>query len=515
MVDIPISGMDDPNSALYHIVVHLFGEPPGGHFEQLLREREISRVYQLRDLDEHHHNMITSLRSYLVTYHIIGDAWLNVTVADWNRFLRMHAMTATGPPRWSIINNPLGRILPPPRVAEMKDSKPAASSLVGSNKRKRCDGSAEEQKSAAVWVFPLANLPSGAIQSMVSFQTAKERASLRLTCVSLCTEVETFCKQALVGLKIKHRVDDTFDARIRDQTGLGTTLTKPVILPFFYLLWKAMRTHLYKLEPPVRNNAAHCIHLQLSKSGDRIVLTCAAGVRLWDLESKQQLRVIDAFEGDYPPHQTFLIEDAAIVCHDMHTISFWSQTDGSLVREHRIPGRHGFCKFLEFNGTLFFYDNFGSHIHKFDVRTGAFSVNFWTTYEQDFEDHVPRSTFASVTDCGWLVAWTVVGHVAAPVSNTSAEVHVFDLADGSLKNVFRGDQHTNIPRHLEPYPKSGLKKMMVCCQGRTSRNVLDLNDGSLMHEHPHSSLPLECSCIVPATSEHCVGFFFSTVSAGL
>jgi len=62
-------------------------------------------------------------------------------------------MTVTRPPWWSSINDPHESILPLPRVGEMEDCKPAASSLVGSNKRKRCDGSAEEQKIVAIWVF--------------------------------------------------------------------------------------------------------------------------------------------------------------------------------------------------------------------------------------------------------------------------------------------------------------------------------------------------------------------------
>jgi len=43
-MDFHISGMGDPYAALCHAVVHLFDEPPGGHFEQFLREQaEISQ----------------------------------------------------------------------------------------------------------------------------------------------------------------------------------------------------------------------------------------------------------------------------------------------------------------------------------------------------------------------------------------------------------------------------------------------------------------------------------------
>jgi len=117
----------------------------------------------------------------------------------------------------------------------------------------------------------LGGLPSGAIQRLEDFQSRKERASLRLTSRSFCDEVEIFCKKALSRLKTKHRVDDTFDDRIRVQTELETTRSKPLHLPFFYLIWKAMRTHLYTLESP-QGNISCCDDLRLFETEDRIAL---------------------------------------------------------------------------------------------------------------------------------------------------------------------------------------------------------------------------------------------------
>jgi len=102
-----------------------------------------------------------------------------------------------------------------------------------SNKRRRhYDGGQLEEDGVAVprhaaapgFCSLLADLPSGAIQQILDFQKShKERASLRLTCQSLRNEVEIFCKESLARLKTKHRVDDTFDARIRNQADLATS----------------------------------------------------------------------------------------------------------------------------------------------------------------------------------------------------------------------------------------------------------------------------------------------------
>jgi len=83
----------------------------------------------------------------------------------------------------------------------------------------------------------LGGIPSGAIQQVLDFQKShKERASLRLTSKRLCSEVEIFCKEALLArLKKKHRVDDTFNQRIRDQNQSGDDSNQacdsPILLP--------------------------------------------------------------------------------------------------------------------------------------------------------------------------------------------------------------------------------------------------------------------------------------------
>jgi len=209
----------------------------------------------------------------------------------------------------------------------------------------------------------LPGLPSGAIQQILDFQKShKEHASLRLTSKRLCSEVDIFCKALLARLKKKHRVDDTFGQRIHDQTNLETIRIKPVILPFFYLLWKAMKTYLYKLESPERkavrvDHDRDCLGLQLSESGDRITMTeegdAGVGVQLWNLDSKQLLEVVDATDS----HAEFLIDEWVVTCHGNEAVvRLWSQVEGALVGVYHIP--NGDChptrkSWMKYEGMIF------------------------------------------------------------------------------------------------------------------------------------------------------------------
>jgi len=211
---------------------------------------------------------------------------------------------------------------PPPNKKQSKQHAAAA------GERSPVANHAAEDAYDGTTVLPgFAGLPSGVIQNILDIQKShKDRASLRLTSKSMRNEVEIFCKEALARLKKKHRVDDTFAERIGDQTDLETTRLKPVILPFFYLLWKAMKTYLYKLESPERitGDEAECFNLQLSATGDCIAITALGGDltcenRLWDLESRQLLRVI----GDGEPLNEFLVGDSVVYCFS-DKIELWS-----------------------------------------------------------------------------------------------------------------------------------------------------------------------------------------------
>jgi len=326
----------------------------------------------------------------------------------------------------------------------------------------------------------LAGLPSGAIQQIVYFQSHKDRASLRLTCVSFHDEVETYCKDSVARLKKKHRVDDSFDDRIRDQTGLETTRTKPLLLPYFYVLWRAMKTYLYKLESPEVGGGSYTIRsLQLSATGDRIATIAPVGqnhnLRFWDLNSKQLLPVIHGRDNLYP-YRVFLVGELAVFCYRDGTIQVWSQTDGSLVGDYhsdnfRYAITDDLAGWKQYKGMLFFY-YVDRNIHTFDALTGTFRMNlpFFDPPVEEGEERPKVRT--AIAECGWFV-------VLVHKYGDEAEIRVFDLDDCSKKHVFRGAQYRNCSR-LMPYPQSGSKKLLFFrYYGESNPEVLDLTDGSL------------------------------------
>jgi len=330
----------------------------------------------------------------------------------------------------------------------------------------------------------LADLPSGAIQNILDIQKShKDRASLRLTCQGMHNEVEIFCKDSMARLKKKHQVDDTFDRRIRDQTDLTTPRTKPLHLPFFYLLWKAMKTYLYKLESQERNADPDCVNLQLSESEDRIAVSVEVGpvaddyeARLWDLNTKQLLHVIDGPSSCFE----FLIGDSVVICpsgDNSRTFRVHSQSDGSLLNEYQIPNE----AFVETNAGLFhwmshgdkilFSDN-GRQIHSFDARNGTFRMNLLTKINQNVEQTIEYFAVAVVTECCGLVVGT-----SPKFENDKVlpEIHVLDLDDYSTRYVFRGVQYQfdSVGATLEPYPLSGSKKVMFFRNVESNPEVLD------------------------------------------
>ena len=97
----------------------------------------------------------------------------------------------------------------------------------------------QQDPHANCWSFP------GIILPCLILSDEKDLFSLSTVCSSLLKAVEAFSNVALEEIKTKHKVDDTWEARIRDQSSIETDMERPLELPTRYLLWKARRTHLY------------------------------------------------------------------------------------------------------------------------------------------------------------------------------------------------------------------------------------------------------------------------------
>jgi len=317
----------------------------------------------------------------------------------------------------------------------------------------------------------------------------------------------------MVRLKMKHQVDNAFDDRIRDQTDLETSRNKPVILPFFYLLWKAMKTHLYKLASPERNGLdSICYNLRLSESEDRILVTSGEVldriVQLWDLNSKQLLRVIGARNSC----DQILIGDSVVICpdgeetddggydEDSHTIRVHSQGDGSLLNEYHIPNAEDYranrlyLNWISRGDKILFFTIRITQIHAFDTRKGTFRMNLLTEAADEY------STVAVATECGGLVV-AIVPFGFYP--RVIPEIHFLDLDDYSTRCVFRGEQYrwaaNQYDASLEPYPSSGSNEVLFF-RSESNPDVLDFTDGTLSRDHPYS-FPEKPKSIVPVSPQ--------------
>ena len=127
----------------------------------------------------------------------------------------------------------------------------------------------------------------------LSFQAEKDLFSLSVMCSNLLKAVEAFAKRALEEMKRKHKVDDTWEARISDHSSIKTDMEGPLELPNRYLLWKACRMHLYTLEN-VRGGHVRCDGLGVLPDGERLVsMERDKIIRMWDLSTKNNHIIYD------------------------------------------------------------------------------------------------------------------------------------------------------------------------------------------------------------------------------
>lgn len=80
---------------------------------------------------------------------------------------------------------------------------------------------------------------------------------------------------------------DTWDARVLDPSSSDTEIQGPLELPYRYLFWKALRSHLYTFTESVeRGISPHCACLRVLPDG-RLVHCRSDGVAfVWNLETK-------------------------------------------------------------------------------------------------------------------------------------------------------------------------------------------------------------------------------------
>jgi len=290
----------------------------------------------------------------------------------------------------------------------------------------------------------MAELPRNAIQHILSFQAHRDRLPLAATSKGMRDEIEIYSESALTKLKTKHRVDETFDARIRDQSNIVTTRSKPVELPSRYLLWAGKKAHLYKLmcePPPGGVYYPACNGLALSPSGTRIMISekghtsnghpCLI-VHVLDCSTKQRLQIIehvDMAAFDYA--DVFWFGDLIVTCSSS-VIRVWTET-GQLKHEHRIDQNCHTFSLTRHNQDLVYMTGFDK-IHRLNVQTGVLATNALPeTMCEKFEGVEWFKIF--VCDGKWLIL-DIVGELHNGVFVSS--MFSIDLCDYSIKQEIEG-----------------------------------------------------------------------------
>jgi len=122
----------------------------------------------------------------------------------------------------------------------------------------------------------LLDLPNEVFLRLVAFSECPARLALAMTCKKARDGVEMHEEKVYLAIKSHHRVDETFEERVCDQSRIKTSITKrikPVSLPYRYKKIIAMKTSLYKFESgDVEDRISFPSELVVSPSEDRIVV---------------------------------------------------------------------------------------------------------------------------------------------------------------------------------------------------------------------------------------------------
>ena len=308
----------------------------------------------------------------------------------------------------------------------------------------------EDAREAASTRLPLPKFPSNVVHHILKFSGNLDRLSLAATSKGMLNEVEVYSKSALARFKTKHGVDETFDARIHDQSNIVTTRSKPVELPSRYLLWASKRTYLYKLGEPRQGCVLHCRSLALSPSGNRILIAengiardhFAAvsprnNVHVVDLPTKQRLCMILHEENTGGPARVFWFGDLIVTCSSS-SIRVWSET-GQLKHEHHA-------------GTLLYkqwkqhpkgvmYISGRDKLQCLDVQTGVLVTHSLSeiTGRQVTGPVTERKVFEIVAICDgkWLIL-NVRRGLRDDDKSYLSEIFSIDISNYSIKQQIKG-----------------------------------------------------------------------------
>jgi len=196
--------------------------------------------------------------------------------------------------------------------------------------------------------------PSEAIQHVLSFLDFADRQTLTTTHNKRALrEVETYSQKLYEAIKRKHRVDETFDARVCDQSNLQPLITKrekPIFVPYRYRVVKSLKTWLYKIEiGDIEMDFRHQYVFRLSPSEHRFVVSAAASsgtTPVFDVSTRQR---VTNLEHAHRCNDVLLLDDNRIVTFNRHrgNMCIWTECDSGNWNDEAILElqcrRRGIC----------------------------------------------------------------------------------------------------------------------------------------------------------------------------
>jgi len=283
-------------------------------------------------------------------------------------------------------------------------------------------------------------ISAAAFQLVASFLSFRDRLRLVLTCQSARDGLEEYSKNALAKIQSTHGVDATFGARLHNNETQAHAAVPPLTC-FRYLLWKALRTHLYKI---VGNNdraggggdfdgddPRPCSLLCLSK--DRMaILNLEGRVEIWNVKTKQRLQTLD--QRNLAAPRLYLVDDRLVSCC-FGRICVWAENNESSEFNHTFTTdrTHRMVAWVPYGHQLLFMSastniNDLFYCYSIQVRNGTVGAHFTV-------NALRRSSVVDMLVCNRK--WLVLHIHSQPHRNIVSTIHVYDLDTFRRQPVFQ------------------------------------------------------------------------------
>jgi len=347
------------------------------------------------------------------------------------------------------------------------------------------------------------------LPTIVAFVDPSDRNSMVLVNSHLRDAVEVHSKNMLTKITKDHAVDDTFENRIQDQTRIRTTQTKPVDLPYRYLLTAAKKTPLYTVVAPTEFPYTHPYGgFALDPSRTRLFFVYLAiiperaparraSVQIYDLPTKrctQNFFFEMSFEGGLKEVYSF---DNLVVVHTVCVIRVFTEA-GKLLHQFRKQrgDRDLECIRSSTRQENILFLLLSDSVVSFDIRSGASNkiIGFENTDYDKFR-HIKGACFGR-----WLVVGGGKRNLRFGAISCTDVIRVYDLSNDCCENHWLEGHYLEVKQCSEnpsifyalPYWRNredGAHVLELSAEGKLSRI---------------STFPISSSLSLLCSFRHCV-----------